>query len=32
MYILCIVVTGLTTGLPTFLAVAFGDVLVTINY
>ena len=29
MYILCIVVTGLTTGLPTFLAVAFGDVLVT---
>ena len=29
MYIICIVVTGLTTGLPTFLAVAFGDVLVT---
>lgn len=29
MYVICIVITGLTTGLPTFLAVAFGDVLVT---
>lgn len=29
MYIICVVITGLTTGLPTFLAVAFGDVLVT---
>ena len=29
MYIICIIITALTTGLPTFLAVAFGDVLVT---
>ena len=29
MYVICILITGLTTGLPTFLAVAFGDVLVT---
>lgn len=26
---ICVVITGLTTGLPTFLACAFGDVLVT---
>lgn len=29
MYVVCILITGLTTGLPTFLAVAFGDALVT---
>lgn len=29
MYVICIIITALTTGLPTFLAVAFGDVLVT---